>query len=150
MQAPENELTSYEEKFLEWMHDSLAWLDIQSEWKHSKEGPWSLPLFLSRAYLRFKKTRAAHVAQRHSNAAPQGTLDESFVKELSGPILKTFFELTRDLPEQEQLSYILHLEGLIDVEIALLLNRDLAAVQADIVRAKEAVEAAARERNSAV
>lgn len=110
-EASKSERLQQEESFLGWLADSGEWKKLQAQWASDTEGPWSLPYFLMRAYSRFVSP---------TNKTSVEAL--SFEKELTQEILKEFDHMVSDVPEEARLVYLLHLEGLVDEEIAQLLG----------------------------
>ncbi len=126
--------------FLEWMRRSNEWAQINDSWANSS-GPWSLPLALSRAYFRYRESQVSdkNVTRSHSGTRAYLELPPPAHSQdpLSGAILDAFGSLTQSLPEQVRLPYQLHLEGLLDGEIAGVLSRNQKEVSDAIKVAKD-------------
>jgi len=126
--------------FTRYLKEDGEWKALHARWQRAEEKPFSLPLFLTRAYARFK---AKHHPDRHDEQVGEGR-DLSPVAlvpgSVSAPLVDAFFELTRQLPEECRLIYQLHLEGLLDPEIALILRTDLGEVRERILEAKDRLD----------
>ena len=64
-------------------------------------------------------------------------IDASLENAITSPFLEAFSFVTFSLPEPLQLVYQLHLEGLLNNEIAILLNKDIKMVENLVLEAKE-------------
>lgn len=126
-------------EFTDWLGSSGEWEFLRAAWRADKTGPWSLPLFLTRAYDRFREAR--YPDSLRGRDIPGGTgRGPDTAAELSSAIHDAFVAITQRLPERCQLSYQLHLEGLLNTEIAALLNLQLGEVEEHIAEAKHCLD----------
>ncbi len=134
-------------EFLAWLEEVKAWGELKHRWAHRTEGHFSIPFFMARAYLRFKaaaypdwKNQASASGQRQLLELPdphfhRETFSEN-TKWISSPILDAFASLTSRLAPEIRLIYQLHLEGLLNGEIAAVLQCEEKEVVAAISAAK--------------
>ncbi len=133
------------------MKEEHGWQELSKSW-HSKDfvGTYSLPLFLSRYFIRFREIQEQKAAQKqkkhsiHNSYSAQRSMLElpspgemhRIAGELSGPILDAFSGLAHNVPEEHRLSFQLHLEGLLPQEISQLSGFPLSDVKRSITEAK--------------
>ncbi|MBS1982992.1 MAG: hypothetical protein JST16_02370 [Bdellovibrionales bacterium] len=139
VQPSAERLSALVNEFLLWMKSSGEWTHIEKLWRALDHGPWSLPLALSRAYFRFREERHGEKEFTRSESsarflaelpAPQG------VGVLTDSVMEAFSSLSQQLPENIRLSYQLHLEGLLDHEIAVLIAKKPAEIAEHVREAK--------------
>lgn len=113
---------------------------MEDSWKKSK-GSWSLPLALSRAYVRYREGLLSDKNVTRSHSGTRAFLElpppAHMAGPLSGVILDAFGSLAQTLPENLKLPYQLHLEGLLNKEIAALLLQNESEIQEAIHQAKD-------------
>lgn len=127
-------------QFLEWMRTRGEWDRIEEKWKKKGKGPWSMPFHVFRAYYRFRRSEFPTGIQGEVSYSGQRsllTLEASLDKALTGQFLEAFSFVTFSLPEPLQLPYQLHLEGLLNGEISLLLDKPAQEIEQLIHQAKE-------------
>lgn len=144
MQPSTRELKKLSLEFLDWMKSSQSWQTLHQDWKGSASGPWSLPFALNRHYLRFLFD--LHPESRNRERSLTGErllLDASDLENpgintrlISNPILDAFASLTQRLEPELRLVYQLHLEGLLNDEIAAVLQLTEINVEKIISQAK--------------
>jgi len=127
-------------EFLDWMKESGEWTQIEKSWKEW-EGPWSLPLSLSRSFVRFRARNDDHKRQTRSESSARGYLDlpapmQASVNSLTEEVWDAFSSMAHSLPEGIRLSYQLHLEGLLIDEIANLTGHPVDTVTQHVAEAK--------------
>jgi DNA-directed RNA polymerase specialized sigma24 family protein len=113
------------------MKHSARWPKLAERWKADVEGPWSLPYALSREFTRYT------AALKEGPGQGQTKKKRPPLESVTNAFLDVFASLTHHLPEPQRLSYQLHLEGLLNHEIAFLLRRSEASVNEAIANAKE-------------
>ncbi len=126
--------------FLEWMRTRGEWERIHQKWSKKSKGPWSLPFQIFRSYYRFRRAEFPTGVQGEVSYSGQRSLldmEAPLDKALTGPFLEAFSFVTFSLPEPMQLPYQLHLEGLLNDEISILLSKPKAEVEGLISDAKE-------------
>lgn len=131
-------------QFLEWMKKTEEWEKHRKAWSQSKKGPWSLPFALFRSYYRFRRENFPEGVRGEVSVSGQRSLlelDSSIESAIASPFLEAFSFVTFSLPEPLQLTYQLHLEGLLTHEIAILLNKDPKMVENLVLEAKEHLSA---------
>lgn len=119
------------------MQRESGWHRLEKRWSKS-QGPWSLPLALSRAYLRFRLEKG-WVTDEPSLAGARNALDlsiASVLPNLTENILEAFSKAHEGLPEPIRIPYHLYLEGLLPKEISALMGVTEAKVQKAITEAK--------------
>lgn len=127
-------------QFLEWMRTRGEWERIEEKWKKKSKGPWSLPFQVFRSYYRFRRAEFPKGVQGEVSYSGQRSLlefDAPLEKALTGPFLEAFSFVTFSLPEPLQLPYQLHLEGLLNEEISILLSKPSDQIENMIIEAKE-------------
>lgn len=136
--VPEDSLEFMTQQFLKWLNDKDEWGRLTESWKKSK-GPWSLPYFIFRSYYRFRRENFPQGVKGEVSFSGQRSFLEldGTCSGLTVPILEAFSFVTQALPETLRLHYQLHLEGLLNAEIATLLNVSEKEVKEKIVLAKE-------------
>lgn len=120
------------------MERESEWSRLEKHWSQS-EGPWSLPLAMSRAYLRFRLEKG-WVTDEPSLAGARNALDLSMagvLPNLTENILEAFSKAHEGLPEPIRIPYQLYLEGLLPKEISALMGVAEAKVQKAINAAKK-------------
>lgn len=128
-------------EFLDWMRESKEWTELETEWKSLEEGPWSLPLALSRAYVRFRETQTRPAKGRSESGArtllelPSPHHGQAGV--LSDAIMDAFSSLAQQLPYELKAVYLLYLEGLLPSEISALAQISPSEVERRIRESKE-------------
>ena len=162
LQAPKDELRALENNFLGWMKSSSEWTVLQQNWSEEEMGPWSLPLTLTRSYMRFHSKSWNAFAPKKSRPSPSplqlyGTGythpgyefgSEGLDQALSAPILEAFNVMVEEIPiGPVRLVYQLHLDGLINEEISELMGLQLDIVEAHLAEAKSHIELLVQERN---
>ena len=140
LQPSEDRLPKITFEFLEWMKSSGEWLHIEKTWGASQNGPWSLPLSLSRSYVRFRETSLSDKNMTRSESSARAFLELPAPSELghhlTDTIMNAFGSLTQQLPAHLRLSYQLHLEGLLENEIASITAQPIKEVHQHILEAK--------------
>lgn len=137
-------------QFLVWMARESEWSRIEKRWGQS-EGPRSLPLAMSRAYLRFRLEKG-WVTDEPSYAGTRNALDfslASMVPNLTEGILEAFSKAHEGLPEPLRIPYQLYLEGLLPSEISALMGVTESKVQKAIAEAKKIMTEDTNYRRSA-
>lgn len=140
--ASEKDIKNLAFEFLTWMKNQGEWTQLLRRWTENLAGPWSLPFYCARAYLRFEaaihpqwRQEKSVSGQRQLLELPEPhSLDNT--KWITSPILDAFSSLTSRLPQDLRLSYQLHLEGLLNGEIAVILRRPEAEIAEHIQAAK--------------
>lgn len=126
------------------MQSSRSWDRLRKDWSESKEGPWSLPFALGRHYLRFLHELHPETRNRERSLTGERLLLDTTDLEnprvntrlISNPILDAFASLTQRLEPELRLVYQLHLEGLLNDEIAAVLQLTELNVEKIISQAK--------------
>jgi hypothetical protein len=108
---------------------SGEWESVKKAWADEQQGPWSLPFQLSRCYLRFRSSLEVISSGR--------TQVSGLLEAMGGGIMDVFSMMTQELPKEIRSTYQLHMEGLLDHEIAAVLNIEEAFVKRNIRQAKE-------------
>lgn len=140
--VPKDSLMFLSEQFIKWLHDKDEWSKLDELWSKDKNGPWSMPFFIHRSYYRFRRETFPQGVKGEVSFSGQRSyleLDGSFAG-LTAPILEAFSFVTQAIPEPFRLYYQLHLEGLLNHEIAAVLNCDVKIVREKIAQAKEFLE----------
>jgi hypothetical protein len=142
LQADAEEIRHLSKEFLQWMESTQRWEDWRVAAKEFS-GTWPVRFFLARDYLRFKKERKeTHLSESKNyrlaqrNAGNLSRLNE-LGENLSEQMLEAFSGLTQKLPKAIRLFYELHLDGLLNNEIAWLMDVEETAVAQGIAEAKE-------------
>ena len=138
--------------FLTWMRESKEWTRLESDWRKAG-GPWSLPLMLSRSFTRYRENELIKPAPESSLLAARALLELPTPRNASAApvteaLLDVFSSLTHHLPHAVRLPYQLHLEGLLDHEIAPLIGASAAEVTARIAEAKAQLQGDVLKRSS--
>jgi hypothetical protein len=109
--TPLESVKNLSEKFWRYLIESGELEKLHHLWGSDNEGPWSLPFFLLRRLLIFRK----HQKKLTSN-------DNSIIQTLERSIIDAFQTMTENLPiaKHQRLVYQLHMEGLVEIEIAAL------------------------------
>jgi len=128
-------------EFKEYLAESGEWDELRASWNKDARGPWSLPLFLLRACDRFRSEKHPEMHRSfelggHVKSGPDTS------SALAGIMHDAFVAITHRLPENCKLSYQLHLEGLLNPEIAQLLGLHLGQVEEHIAEAKHFLDGA--------
>ncbi|MEZ4813663.1 MAG: hypothetical protein R3A80_00450 [Bdellovibrionota bacterium] len=126
-------------QFLEWMRTRGEWDRIHQKWSKKSRGPWSLPFQIFRSYYRFRRSEFPRGVQGEVSYSGQKSLlsmEATLDKALAGPLLEAFSFVTFSLPEPLQLPYQLHLEGLLNNEISILLGKSSDEIDVLILDAK--------------
>jgi hypothetical protein len=140
VQIPAGRLQEIMVAFLDWMRESKEWTRLSERWKASGDGPWSLPLALARSFVRYRetlpeeKTSAGQSGLRSLAELPSPLHETADLT--SGAVIDAFASLAHQLPAGIRLSYQLHLEGLLDDEIAALLQLEPSVVSEHVTDAK--------------
>jgi hypothetical protein len=133
-------LESLKKDFADWLRESGEWSALHASWKKDTHGPWSLPYFLARACHRFRCERAPSSIARGELAFSHSGPDTAAA--IASVMHDAFVSMTHRLPERCKLSYQLHLEGLINPEIASLLSLELGEVEEHLREAKHFLDEA--------
>lgn len=141
-----NEVSRITKEYIGWISDQNLWLELQNFWKSQNQGPWSLPLFLSTAYHDFLLNQYPDLGVKESSLSYKRAIVEystrsnmpssRVVGAMAEQIVESFTAWTNTLPEPLRACYQLHLEGLIDIEIAGILNLNVKEVSKRIQNAK--------------
>ncbi len=127
-------------QFLEWMRTRGEWDRCEEKWNKKGKGPWSLPFQVFRSYYRFRRAEFPKGIRGEVSYSGQRSLldmEAPLDKALTGQFLEAFSFVTFSLPEPLQLPYQLHLEGLLNDEISLLLGTPSSRIAELISEAKE-------------
>lgn len=121
LKADDRSLAKLNKKFIQWLSDKEFFESLHTKWCQDYDDQcFSLSFWLSREYLRFES-------------------QEPFLcslENLSAPFLETFNSLVHHLPEECRFSYLLHLEGLHNEEVAFVSRQPVEKVKRDIQIAK--------------
>lgn len=126
-------------QFLEWMRTNGEWSQCETNWRKKGKGPWSMPYQIFRSYYRFRRAQFPKGVKNEVSYSGQRSLLElegSLEHMLAGKVLEAFSSVTFSLPENLQLPYQLHLEGLLPDEMSRILEVPVKQVEAWINEAK--------------
>jgi hypothetical protein len=156
VQVDAEEIRHLSEEFLQWMNRAGRWEDWKSALEELPDagppettvdrGPaeWPLRYFLARFFVRFQKDlplRSDFLKDEPSFSSKRSLLDLSQASELSRQMtestMSAFASLTQRLPQKTRLAYDLHLEGLLDAEIAWISGTTAEEVESLVREAKE-------------
>lgn len=143
LQPDPEEIRHLSKDFLQWMEKSDQWKEC---WQSCQdwEGPWPLKYLLSRYFIRFLPTQQKRKESGRHPSGERAWLEMSSINhissELSEGMLKAFSSLTQNLPPLERLIYELHLEGMLNNEIAWLLQLEESNVIENISNAKGMIQ----------
>ncbi len=125
------------------MNRAARWEEMKSA---LSEAPTNAPVkyFLARYFVRFQKDlplKGEFSKNQPSYSSKRSLLDMSQASDLSRQVaestMSAFASMTQQLPQKNRLPYDLHLEGLLNNEIAWIINQDAKVVEALIKEAKE-------------
>jgi len=140
LQIDSQEIRTLSLSFMEWMLKTNAWIGVENR-VLSKTPHSSLRVSLSRAFVRYQAASGLKTLgeREPSYSAKRSVLElpeSHYLSQIGGAVLDAFSSLTSQLPEELRLPYQLHLEGLIDSEVATLLQIEPAELSLRIKQAK--------------
>lgn len=133
-------------EYLGWIKDQGLWQQLHDFWNLQTSGPWSLPLFLATGYHEFVETQYPDLGVKESSlsykraivefSTRSPSLSSRVVGDMAEQIVESFAAWTNTLPEELRLCYQMHLEGLLEHEIAPILGISPSEVASKIKSAK--------------
>ncbi|NCN40413.1 hypothetical protein GW916_04115 [bacterium] len=137
VQIDSQEISSIVNSFLIYMEEQDSWSTI---WHQCEKNPENFDLFLSlsRYFLRFNETKPKRERHEPSYSSKRSLLELPLpVNHIKDGIMYAMSSATNSLPENCRLSYQLHLEGLLNHEIAFLLQESESSIEDHIEQAKQ-------------
>ncbi|MEO5667831.1 MAG: hypothetical protein ABIR96_07230 [Bdellovibrionota bacterium] len=144
LQTDSQEIRTLALKFLHWMLKNNEWGSVEAR-VGAKTRASSLQVCLSRCFVRFRSESGLKAAsEREPSYSARRSLmelpDPQTLAQIGGAVLDAFASLTAQLPEALRLPYQLHLEGLVDDEIAALLDVEIHVLSERIRDAKSYIK----------
>lgn len=141
-----NEVVRITKEYIAWLKEESYWQALDESWSTQSQGPWSIPLFLATIYQEFTVSQYPDLSGKESSLSFKKALIEYSHKSQVPPsrvvgamaeqIVESFSAWTNSLPEPLRLCYQLHLEGLVEPEIGLILDLSADQVSEKIREAK--------------
>lgn len=140
LQIDSQEIRTLSMGFMEWMQKTNAWIVVENR-VLSRTPSSSLRVSLSRAFVRYQAASGLKtLSEREPSFSAKRSMlelpESHYLSQISGAAMDAFTSLTSQLPEELRLPYQLHLEGLVDSEIAALLQIESEEINLRIQQAK--------------
>ena len=143
-----NELGRISKELLSWVQEKGMWQELLSYWSQETNAIRSLPLFFSGVYKFFIEEMYPDLSCKDTSLSLREAIGDfssgaemstntKIVGDMAENLLASFGDWTQDLPDQIRLAYQLHLEGLLNTEIAEVLGENESEIQTKIKDAKD-------------